>query len=780
MRKLFSTTIRIYTRPMVDIKEIPMMKLNKWLLPFSVLLLVLLVVPVYAQDSTDRDPGAMAQRWLGWPGGPAIGALSPAYEVGDTEQFWVSKAGRSTPTQVTAELAAQTGFLDLWVEEGLAFNTEAMQPVANQMMFAYLIFRDRLNQGGITAVPQTLDDVENADKLAFADIDGDEVLTVLFARDLNTTRNIYYNPANNQPAAWVTNGWTNQRGMIVINTSASPALALNDSTYFGFVARAVNSLVIEQNNPAQAPWLREAQSWYMLLNFVGTDITQFDFQTFYSTPDLPLISNDTERSAITAAGQIFLRYVEQRFGPQVLRELFTTTGSGLDQLTEILAERGITDLVTDEPITGQDVFADFVMANALNLAVGDTRYVYTHPGATGVRAAASGLQDQFDFQVPDLSVNQYGTSYIGLSATQAVEFQLAFDGAPLVNRLPMPDDSDNHFYWSGNGLYQNTAFSRPIDLTGVQAATLTFDIWHQLTEGWNYGYVSVSEDGGSTFKPMVSSGVTTTNPYGLSYGPAFTGVSNPQPARPFPYLGVGLEANGITISSIAENSPLADLDVQVGDTIAGHDGQPWQTKADITAYLSTFEPGDIVDLYMQRGETFFSITVPLGTHPSRVIAADPIWTPQAVNLNAYAGKQIVLRFDYVSADDKPDKGMAIDNIAIPEIGFRDDAEAGVQGWALNGWEQINNVTPQRYIVQYALLGEDTSRNRVVRLIAPGDSATSGMWTFDMLPNETLLLAISGINDTTDIPATYALSAQTIETSPQPQTQPTSTNEEPSA
>lgn len=775
MRKLFSTTIRIYTRSMVEQKEIPMMKLTKWLPRIVVLLLVLLAVPVHAQDSTDRDPGAMAQRWLGWPGGPAIGNLSPAYDVGDTAQFWVSKAGRATPTQITATLAAQTGFLDIWVEEGFEYQPEAFDDLANRMLFAYLIYRDRTNQGSITAVPQTLDDVENADKLAFADIDGDEVLTILYARDLNTTRNIFYNPANNQPAAWVTNGWTNEGGLIVINTSASPALALNDPTYFAFVARAIYSIVVEQNNPTQAPWMREAQSWYMLLDFLGADIGQSDFRTFFLTPDLPLTSTDTERSAITAAGQIFLRYVQQRFGAGVLRELFTTTGSGLDQLTQVLARQGITDLVTDEPITGQDVFADFVMANVLNLAIGDTRYAYTHPGATNLRAAAPGLQDQFDFQVPDLSVSQYGSNYLAFSASKPVEFQLAFDGAPVVDRLPMPDDSGNHFYWSGNGLYQNTALSRTVDLTGVQSATLTFDVWHQLSEGWNYGYVSVSEDGGNTFKPLVSSGVTTTNPYGLSYGPAFTGVSNPQPSRPFPYLGIGLETNGITISSIAENSPLADLDVRVGDTIAGYDGQPWQGKADITAYLSNFQPGDVVNLYIQRAETFFSVKVALGTHPSRTIAPDPIWTTQEVNLNAYAGKQIVLRFDYVSADDKPDKGIAIDNIAIPEIGFNDDAEAGVQGWVLNGWEQIDNVTPQRYIVQYALLGEDTSRNRVERLIAPDDSSTSGVWSFSLNANETILLAISGINDLTDTPAIYAISAQTIPdtTQPQAQTPPTS-------
>ncbi|MBA3869417.1 MAG: immune inhibitor A, partial [Anaerolineae bacterium] len=137
-----------------------------------------------------------------------------------------------------------------------------------------------------------------------------------------------------------------------------------------------------------------------------------------------------------------------------------------------------------------------------------------------------------------------------------------------------------------------------------------------------------------------------------------------------------------------------------------------------------------------------------------------IWTQQSVNLSAYAGKQIIVRFDYVSANDTPDKGIAIDNITIPEIGFKDDAESGIQGWTLNGWQQIDNVVPQRYIVQYAqIIGNAPATSRVQRLIGPTDTATSGTWPFTLNANDTLLLAISAINDSTDIPATFGLSAQ---------------------
>ncbi len=747
-----------------------------WACVTVLLLLILLTVPSNAQDSTARDPEAMAQRWLGWSGGPEIVPPPPAYEINATTQFWVTKAGHASPSQITAKLAAITLHINLWVEDGLDFKPDSLSDTAIAIDVTMVSIRIPENQGGIVNIPQSRDQFINADQLPLPDVDGDARLNILFARDLNTTANVIYNPANSLPTAWVNNGWTNQQELFVINTSATPSLALTSPTYIQLVVRKIYSLLIEHNNPSQAPWLREAQSWYMWLQSQQQDIAKNDFQTFFQTPDLPLTSTDTQRTAITAVGQMFLNYVDQRFGNNVLRELFTTNGSGLDQLTNILAAHGMTDLVTDNLITGQDVFADFAMTNSLNLPIGDTRFAYITPAATDLRAASLGAQDYFDFQGERFPLQQYGTNALELSTTKAVDFQLSFAGSPSVPRLPMPDQPNNHFYWSNNGLYQNTSLARTVDLSGAQSATLTFDAWHQLSEGWNYGYVSVSEDGGKTFKALVSNGTTTTNPNGLAYGAGFTGISNPQPSRPFPYLGIGLESDGITISSIADNSPLKGLDIQVGDTIAGHDGQLWQAKADITAYLSAYKPGDTISLYLQRDEKLFSVDVVLGTHPSRVIPSDPIWTQQEINLNAYTGKQIILRFDYVSADDKPDKGIAIDNIVIPEIGFKDDAESGVQGWTLNGWQQIDNVVPQRYVVQYALLaGTDSPTvNRVVRLIESNDTATSGTWPFSLNANDTLMLVVSGINDATDIPTTYTLSSQSAATSqPQPTVESTS-------
>lgn len=739
----------------------------KHTLSFALLTLgmaLLLNAPLAAQDaSTQRDPAALAQRLLGWNGSPTIPEPTPIYRVGEQTQFWVSKAGQDTPVQITATLAAAAPELYLWVENGLGYDPEKMGEVAAQLEFAVALFRIDGNQGDFQVVPQSRAELLSLDMLPMLDVDNDPHLFVLFARDLNTSRNSVYNPANSAPTQWVAGGYTNQHEMLVINTSASPGLALDDPAYTSIVAREFYKVLTAHNYPGQAAWLREALSWYMLLQWQQVEVTAGDIQAFM---DAPQSSLTIPGGSSVTAGQLFLRYVRQRFGSGLLRQLFTQPGDGLTALSRVLERNGLTDLVTGQPLTAEDVFADFVMTNLLNIPVGDGRFFYRDvENAQGLSVTPTGLEDQFDFQVPDLQVSQYGASYLAFSTTQPVQFTLFFDGAPDVPRLPIPGQPDNHFYWSGNNLNQNASFTRSFDLTAVGSATLQFDAWYMLANNWNYGYISVSADDGVSWAVLTANTSTSLNPNALAYGPGFTGVSNSEAPRPFPFLGVGLAADGLTINSIREDSPLVGTDVQVGDTIAGFDGAVWEETPNLLNFLAGYEAGDTVSLYIQRGDEFFDVEVLLGAHPTRTFVQEPLWTPQSIDLSAYAGEQILLRFDYVSADDTVDRGIAIDNIAIPEINYLDDAEAGVQGWTLNGWQQITNEVRQRYLVQYALLNPDSAASsRIARLIGPRDRDTSGAWDFSLQSGELLIVAVSGLNSDTDAVATYTLAAQSRQTS----------------
>jgi hypothetical protein len=73
----------------------------------------------------------------------------------------------------------------------------------------------------------------------------------------------------------------------------------------------------------------------------------------------------------------------------------------------------------------------------------------------------------------------------------------------------------------------------------------------------------------------------------------------------------------------------------------------------------------------------------------------PAWLEETADLTPFAGKQVRLRFEYVTDDAVNGTGFAVRDIAVPEVGFRDDAE-GDAGWEAAGFVRIANALPQRW------------------------------------------------------------------------------------
>lgn len=79
--------------------------------------------------------------------------------------------------------------------------------------------------------------------------------------------------------------------------------------------------------------------------------------------------------------------------------------------------------------------------------------------------------------------------------------------------------------------------------------------------------------------------------------------------------------------------------------------------------------------------------------------AVPQWIQEEMDLTPYAGQKILLRFEQVTDEVYTGAGIAIDDIEIPEIGFRDNAEGNNAAWQAQGFTRIDNVLPQTFIVQ---------------------------------------------------------------------------------
>ncbi|MDE3101982.1 MAG: immune inhibitor A [Chloroflexota bacterium] len=91
---------------------------------------------------------------------------------------------------------------------------------------------------------------------------------------------------------------------------------------------------------------------------------------------------------------------------------------------------------------------------------------------------------------------------------------------------------------------------------------------------------------------------------------------------------------------------------------------------------------------------------------------DATWVEQRADLTPYAGKRILLRFEYVTDPALNLPGLAIDDVAIPQIGYRDDAETD-NGWVAKGFIRSTNTIRESYIVQVLHFGATPTVDRHV-------------------------------------------------------------------
>ena len=91
----------------------------------------------------------------------------------------------------------------------------------------------------------------------------------------------------------------------------------------------------------------------------------------------------------------------------------------------------------------------------------------------------------------------------------------------------------------------------------------------------------------------------------------------------------------------------------------------------------------------------------------------PVWVEEQIDLSAYAGGRVLLRFEYVTDEGAVEDGLAIDDLSIAEIGFVDDAERD-NGWQADGFLRVDDTLPQQFIVQ--IVEEDAAGSVSVRRV----------------------------------------------------------------
>jgi hypothetical protein len=129
----------------------------------------------------------------------------------------------------------------------------------------------------------------------------------------------------------------------------------------------------------------------------------------------------------------------------------------------------------------------------------------------------------------------------------------------------------------------------------------------------------------------------------------------------------------------------------------------------------------------------------------------PSWSLERFDLSPYAGQPVWVRFQVITDEAVNRPGLAVDDLAIPELGYGDDVESGDGGWQAQGWVRVTDHVPQGYRVQVIAVGDDTQL-----LPMPLDEENRGALTIAGLGRETdyAVLVVSAVAPVTTEWASY--------------------------
>ncbi|MFZ5911952.1 MAG: choice-of-anchor J domain-containing protein [Chloroflexota bacterium] len=82
------------------------------------------------------------------------------------------------------------------------------------------------------------------------------------------------------------------------------------------------------------------------------------------------------------------------------------------------------------------------------------------------------------------------------------------------------------------------------------------------------------------------------------------------------------------------------------------------------------------------------------------------WIEETIDLSAYAGKKISVRFEYVTDAAVNGEGMLIDDVRVDAVNYSSDFETDDGGWAAEGFVRVQNALPQTF--RLALVKEGAS------------------------------------------------------------------------
>lgn len=130
----------------------------------------------------------------------------------------------------------------------------------------------------------------------------------------------------------------------------------------------------------------------------------------------------------------------------------------------------------------------------------------------------------------------------------------------------------------------------------------------------------------------------------------------------------------------------------------------------------------------------------------------PVWIHEVVDLSAFAGAKVMLRFEYITDTAVNTEGFLLDDLRIKALGYQESFENGNGGWEAQGFVRMSNRVPQGYKVALIERGEGINVREV-------EVDSSGLAEIKLVFDdeiEDVILVVAGTSRHSWIPAEYII------------------------
>ena len=133
------------------------------------------------------------------------------------------------------------------------------------------------------------------------------------------------------------------------------------------------------------------------------------------------------------------------------------------------------------------------------------------------------------------------------------------------------------------------------------------------------------------------------------------------------------------------------------------------------------------------------------------------WINEMVDLSAYTGKKVTLRFEYITDMAVNGDGFVIDDISIEAINYFSDFEKDQGGWFGEGFVRIKNFLPQSFGIALLKNGSEDPVEKIINFEGLNYSRKVEISQTQIKP----IIIISGLTRITHQPAAYEIKISRI-------------------